>query len=123
MNSALWFSQILLAILFVYSGWMKSTRSAQQLVAIGQTGIEHLPTLFIRFIGVSELIGVVGLLVPWYTQIIPILTPIAALCLGLIMLPAGVIHYRRHENQTVLVNVAILLLCLFVTYGRFTQLT
>lgn len=123
MNSALWFSQALLAILFAYSGWMKSTRSAQQLVAIGQTGIEHIPTLLIRFIGVSELIGVVGLLVPWYTQIMPILTPIAALCLGLIMLPAGVIHYRRHEKQTVLVNVAILLLCLFVAYGRFTQLT
>lgn len=123
MNSALWFSQALLAILFAYSGWMKSTRSAQQLVAIGQTGIEHIPTLLIRFIGVSELIGVVGLLVPWYTQIIPVLTPIAALCLGLIMLPAGVIHYRRHEKQTVLVNIAILLLCLFVTYGRFRQLT
>lgn len=123
MNSALWFCQALLALLFAYSGWMKSTRSASQLVAIGQTGMENLTTPLIRFIGISELVGVVGLLVPWYTQIIPILTPVAALCLGLIMIPAGIIHYQRNEKRTVGVNAAILLLCLFVTYGRYTQMT
>lgn len=118
MNNALWLTQALLFFAFIYSGWMKSTRSAQQLVAIGQTGVEHLSTPFIRFIGVTELAGAIGLVVPWYTQIIPILTPIAAVCLGLIMLPAGVIHYRRHETRNVWQNVLILLLCLFVAYGR-----
>lgn len=119
MNSALWFGQALLAILFGYSGWMKSTRSAPQLVAMGQTGVEHLSTPLIRFIGVSELIGVVGLLVPWYIQIMPSLTPVSAICLGLIMIPAGVIHYQRNEKKTVLLNIAVFLICLFVTYGRF----
>ena len=120
MNSALWLAQALLFIPFAYSGWMKSTRSAPQLVAMGQAGVEHLPTSLIRFIGVSELIGAVGLLVPWYTQIMPVLTPVAALCLGFIMLPAGVIHYRRGEKRTVvMVNVPLFLLCGFVAYGRF----
>ncbi len=87
---------------------------------MGQTGVEHVPTPLIRFIGVSELVGAVGLLIPWYTQVWPILTPIAAVCLGLIMLPAGVIHYRRGEIQTVWrVNVTTLLFCLFVADGRF----
>lgn len=85
-------------------------------MAIGQTGVEHLS---IRFIGVAELAGAIGLLVPWYTQIMPILTPIAAVCLGLIMLPAGVIHYRRHEPRKVWLNVVILFLCLVVAYGQF----
>ncbi|MVM31313.1 DoxX family membrane protein [Spirosoma sp. HMF4905] len=119
MNSALWFTQAFLAVAFMYSGWMKSTRSAHQLVAMGQTGVEHLSTPLIRFIGISELIGVVGLLVPWYTQLLPILTPIAALCLGLIMIPASVIHYRRDEKQNVLLNVILFLLCGFVVYGRW----
>ncbi|MBD2754964.1 DoxX family protein [Spirosoma validum] len=119
MNTALWISQAFLAIVFGYSGWMKSTRSAPELVAMGQTGVEHLSIPLIRFIGLSELLGTVGLLIPWYTQIMPILTPVAAICLGLIMLPAGVIHYQRNEKRTVWLNVTILLLCAFVAYGRF----
>ena len=114
MNTALWLTQILLFSIFIYSGWMKSIRSAQQLVAIGQTGVEHLPTPLIRFIGVTELAGAIGLVVPWYMQITPTLTPTAAACLGLIMLPAGVIHYRRNEKRTVWLNVRSLALCLFV---------
>lgn len=97
---------------------MKSTRLAPELVAMGQTGVEHLSTPLIRFIGVSELIGMIGLLVPWYTQLWPALTPLAAGCLGLIMIPAGVIHYRRNEKRTVWLNVVIFLVCGFVAYGR-----
>lgn len=99
---------------------MKSTRSAPQLVAMGQTGVEHLPLPLIRLIGFAELLGTIGLLVPWYTQVLPVLTPITAICLGLIMIPAGVIHYQRNEKRTVLLNVSILLLCAFVAHGRFT---
>ncbi|CAN5392451.1 hypothetical protein BH09BAC4_BH09BAC4_51640 [soil metagenome] len=89
-------------------------------MAIGQTGVEHLSIPFIRDIDVPELAGVIGLLVPWYTQILPILTPIAARCLGLIIRPAYVIHYRRHEPQNVWLNVVILFLGRFVAYGHFT---
>ena len=118
MNTALWIAQGSLALIFLYSGWMKSTRTAQRLVAMGQTGVEHLPRPLIRFIGISEILGVVGLIVPGLTRIAPVLTPIAALCLGLIMVPAAIIHYRRHEKRAVLLNVAILILCAWVAYGR-----
>lgn len=118
MNTALWITQGFLALIFLYSGWMKATRTEQRLVAIGQTGVEHLPLPLIRFIGISEILGVVGLIVPWLTRINPALTPIAALCLGLIMVPAAIIHYRRHEKRTMLLNVAILILCAWVAYGR-----
>lgn len=118
MNTALWVAQASLALVFLYSGWSKTTRSAVQLVAMGQTGVEHLSIPLIRFIGVSELVGVVGLLVPWFTQLVPMLTPIAAFCLGLIMIPASVIHYRRHEYLAVGFNIFIFLLCGLVAYGR-----
>ena len=119
MNTALWITQAFLAVVFIYSGWAKSTKSTTQLVAMGQTGVEHLSTSLIRFIGLSELIGVVGLLLPWYTQLIPKLTPIAAFCLGLIMIPASVIHYRRHEYPAVGFNILVFLLCGFMAYGRW----
>ncbi|MBD2703125.1 DoxX family protein [Spirosoma sp. BT702] len=119
MDISLWLAQGFLAVVFGYSGWMKSTRLAPELVTIGQTGVEHLSTPLIRFIGFSELLGTLGLLLPWYTQILPILTPVSAICLGLIMLPAGIIHYQRNERRTVLLNVFIFLICLFVAYGRF----
>ncbi len=118
MNTALWITQSFLAFIFMYSGWMKSTQTEQRLVAIGQTGVQNLPLPLIRFIGITEILGAVGLIVPWLSQINPILTPVAALCLGLIMVPAAVIHYRRQETKAVLLNFIILILCAWVGYGR-----
>ena len=119
MNAFLWVIQGFLASVFFYSGLMKSTQPEQKLVAMGQTGVEHLPLPLIRFIGISELVGVLGLTLPEWLQYWPALTPVAALCLGLIMLPAGVIHYRRHELKAVGFNAFVLLLCLAVVYGRW----
>ena len=122
MNTALWISQVFLAIVFMYSGWMKSTRSERRLVETGQTGVEGLQMVSIRFIGISELLGATGLIVPWVSKILPVLTPLSALCLGLIMVLAARIHYKRNEKKTVLGNLVLLLLCLFVAYGRLIAL-
>jgi hypothetical protein len=73
---------------------MKAALPQARLVAIGQTGVEGLSLPLIRFIAWSELLGAGGLIVPWWSGILPVLTPLAALCLGIIMIPAGVIHYR-----------------------------
>lgn len=118
MNAVFWIVQLFLAAVFGYSGFMKSTRSERDLVAIGQTGVEHLPLPLIRFIGITELLGVIGLLLPDLLEYWPVLTPAAAGCLGLIMLPAGVIHYRRGEFRAVAFNVLVFLLCGLVVYGR-----
>lgn len=122
MNTALWIGQCFLAFVFFYSGIMKATQSEQKLVAMGQTGVEGLAAPFIKFIGISEIIGATGLLLPWYTQLVPVLTPLAAFCLGTIMLPAASIHYKRGEKWTVVLNIFILLLCLWVGYRRWLQL-
>ena len=118
MNTLLWIVQVFLAAVFGYSGFMKSTRSALHLVAMGQTGVEHLPLPLIRFIGITELVGVAGLLLPDLLNYWLLLTPVAAGCLGLIMLPAGVIHYRRGELKAMAFNVLVFLLCGLVVYSR-----
>ena len=118
MNTMLWVAQGLLAALFLFSGVMKSTQSEQKLVASGQTGVEGLPRPLIRFIGISEILGAAGLVLPWLNNVMPCLTPLAAIGLGLIMILAAIVHYRRDEKGTALQNLFILLVCLFVAYGR-----
>ena len=121
MNVALWIGQVLLAIVFFYSGAMKSTKSETELVAMGQTGVENLSGSLIRFIGVSEILGAIGIILPWLTGIMPILTPIAATGLGTIMILAAIVHFRRNEKTTAIQNLVILLTCALVAFGRFVS--
>jgi uncharacterized membrane protein YphA (DoxX/SURF4 family) len=118
MNTALWIFQSLLAVLFLYSGIQKSIYSEQKLVAAGQTGVEGLPAGLIRFIGVSEILGTIGIILPMLLHILPILTIIAVIGFAVIMILAGIIHYKRHEPKNVLINCVIFLICLFIVYGR-----
>ena len=119
MNTATWIVQGFLALVFLYSGVMKSSQSEQRLVAIGQTGVEGLPLPLIRFIGISEVAGALALIVPELIRVAPVLTPVSAVCLGAIMPPAALIHARRHEWKAVLFNGFVLLLCIWVAYERF----
>lgn len=119
MNIAVWICLGILTLAFLYSGISKSTQSERKLVEMGQTGVEGLPQALIRFIGISEIIGVIGLWLPWLSGILPVLTPVAALCLGAIMIPASVIHFKRSEFQSVMGNVFLFAMCVFVAYMRF----
>ena len=120
LNIALWICQILLAVVFGYSGVMKSAKTEKELVAMGQTGVENLPLGLIRFIGIAEILGTLGIILPRLTGVLPILTPIAAVGFGIIMILAAIVHFRRNEKTTVLLNLLILLICAFVAYCRFT---
>lgn len=122
MNTILWILQSLIAAVFLYSGVHKSIYSEQKLVASGQTGVEGLPAGLIYFIGVSEILGTIGIILPLLLHILPVLTGISAICLAVIMIPAAVIHYKRHEPKNVFTNCVLFLMCLFVAYGR-AQLT
>jgi len=126
MNIILWFLQAFLAFTFIYSGTCKLLLPIQKLVAMGQTGIQGLPIWFVRFIGIAELLGAVGLILPWLLSLYPILTPVSAICLSFIMPFAAIIHYKRavkynlqKEMKNVMVNVMIFLLCLTVAYFRW----
>jgi len=72
----------------------------------------------VRFIGVAEILGAFGLLLPWGLHIMPLLTPIAAMLLGMIMIPAAAIHYKRREPKNVLTNIIFFACCGVIVMGR-----
>ncbi|AYD46621.1 DoxX family protein [Arachidicoccus soli] len=118
MNAILWVIQSLIAIVFLYSGVNKSIYSRQKLVSKGQTGVEGLSKGMIRFIGISEILGAIGIILPGLIDVFPFLTVVAAICLALVMVPASIIHYKRYEPKNVITNCIIFSMCVFVTYGR-----
>lgn len=121
MNTLLWCCQVLLAVEFGYSGICKTTLSEAVLVyKKGQTGVEGLPMAFTRGIGIVEILGAIGIILPWALKIAPVLTPVTAVGFAVIMVCAAPIHYRRGEPRNVLVNVVTLVICIFTAYGRFT---
>lgn len=122
MNAALWTSQIILAIAFAISGTLKATQSKERMLATGQTGVVFFPVPAIRAIAVLELLGVLGILVPWATGIAPGLTPVAAAGFALLMVGAAISHSKLREPRNVAVNTLLFALAVFVAYGRAIML-
>ncbi len=119
MNTLFWMLQALVAAAFLYSGINKSIYSEQKLVAIGQTGVEGLPITLTRFIGIIEILGSIGLILPLALNISPGLTPLSAIGFAIIMVLAARIHYNRHEPKNVVNNCILLLLCVLIAWYRF----
>src|SRR5689334_4640212 len=113
MNTILWIGQAVLAAAFLYSGICKMLLSKQALIAKGQTGVVDYSTGMIRFIAACEVLGVVGIIVPWLTGVLPVLTPVAAGCFAVLMMLAAPIHYRLKEPRNVATNIILLLIALF----------
>ena len=122
MNTILWIGQGMLALIFLVSGVNKSIYSEKQLISKGQTGVVGKSAATIKFIGISELLGVIGIIVPWLTGIFRGLTPITAGCFAILMILAAPIHYRLKEPRNVATNIFILALSLFVGIGRLMEL-
>lgn len=118
MNNILWAGQIVLAAIFLYSGINKSIYSEQELISRGQTGVVGRSAAVIRLIGISEILGAIGIILPWWIQVLPILTPVAAICFTIIMLFAAPVHYKLKEPKNVALNLFVLTLSLFVAWGR-----
>jgi uncharacterized membrane protein YphA (DoxX/SURF4 family) len=119
MNTILWIFQILLAIVFGYSGIMKSTQQRERLVHIGQTGVADLSYPLIRLIGTLEILGAMGIILPQALHVLPFLTPVTAICFAVIMIPAAGIHTKRREFKSVSLNIFLFLLSVFVALQRF----
>jgi putative oxidoreductase len=117
MNIALWIVQILLALAFLLAGVPKATQPIEAL-AKRLPWAKEMPALYVRFIGVAEILGAVGLILPALTGILPWLTIAAALGLAITMVFAIIFHLARGEMNHILPNIALLLLLLFVVYGR-----
>ncbi len=114
MAYALWTVQILLALLFLFAGGVKLVMPIAEL-----TKQVPLPGWFLRFIAVTEVLGALGLVLPGLLKIAPVLTPLAAIGLAVIMLGAVVVTVVTGGGATVLIPLAVGALLLFVAYGRW----
>ena len=114
MNYALWIVQGLLALLFLFAGGMKLV-----LPLDAMTGPIALPGLFMRFLGVVEVLGAVGLILPGLLRIRPRLTPLAAAGLVIIMIGATVITLTTMGIGAAMLPLIVGILCAFVAYGRW----
>ena len=114
MNLALWIVQALLALLFLFAGGMKLIMPIEEM-----TQQIPMPGLFLRFIGVCEMLGGLGLVLPWLLGIRPGLTLLAAIGLVIIMIGATVTTIIIGQVATSFLPVVVGILCLFVAYGRW----
>lgn len=121
MDTALWVVQGLLALAFLGAGSMKIMRSREEL-APRMAFVEDFSDNAVRAIGVLEVAGAIGLILPMLLDILPVLTPLAAAGLVLTMIGAAVVHFRRSEMQNIAPNVVLGALALFVVWGRLVEL-
>lgn len=114
MNIALWVVQGLLGLLFLFAGTMKLVLPLEQM-----KGPVELPGWFLRFIGVAETAGGLGLILPSLLRIRPGLTPLAAAGLVIIMIGATVITVIGGDPVAALISAVVGILAAFVAYGRW----
>ncbi len=119
MNIVLWIIAGLLAAAFLGAGVMKLSKPKDQLIASGMGWAENYGAGAIKAIGAVELLAAVGLVLPALLGIAPVLVPLAAAGLAVIMVGAIMIHARRGERQAIIANVVLLILAVVVAWGRF----
>jgi uncharacterized membrane protein YphA (DoxX/SURF4 family) len=122
MNVALWVAAIVLAATFLLSGSLKLVMSKERLIATRQTGVKPFPLPAIRVIAACELLGVLGIVLPWATGIVPVLTPLAAVGMVGLMIGAAISHGSLGEYRQSALNVTLLAIAAFVAVGRFAAL-
>jgi uncharacterized membrane protein YphA (DoxX/SURF4 family) len=109
----LWTAQVLLAALFIFAGVTKLVLPPEAMA-----GPVALPTLFLRFIGVMEILGAVGLLLPGLVRIRRDLTPIACIGLSIIMIGATVVTLMGGQLAPAFIPFAVGVIVVLVMYGR-----
>ena len=115
----LWIIAGLLAAAFAGAGLMKLAQPKEKLASSGMAWTEDFSSGTVKLIGALEVAAAIGLILPAALGIAPILVPLAALGLVLLMIGAAVTHARRKETSNIAVNVVLLLLAAVVVWGRF----
>jgi uncharacterized membrane protein YphA (DoxX/SURF4 family) len=118
MNVVLWIIQVLLALLFLMAGIPKLYLPISALMQGASPNAIVLPGWFIRFIGVCEVLGALGLILPGVFKNRQFLTTWAALGLAIIMAGAVVVSVIGDGLKMAVIPFVTLLLLLFVAYGR-----
>ncbi|HLZ63199.1 MAG TPA: DoxX family protein [Ktedonosporobacter sp.] len=119
MNIVLWVIQGLLALIFLMAGFMKTFMPLTTLQK-NMAWVADVPAPFVRFIGVAELLGAIGLILPAAIGIASWLTIVAAIGLMVAMISAAIFHISRREYPNTVPSVVLLLLAVFVVLSRLT---
>jgi uncharacterized membrane protein YphA (DoxX/SURF4 family) len=117
MNTIIWIIQVLLSLAFLATGFMKITMPKEKLKEKIGGWVDDFKDSTLKLIGLTEVLGAFGLVLPMLLKIFPILTPIAACGLVLTMVGAAQTHLKRKES--IFTNAVLLLLAIFVIVGRF----
>lgn len=119
MNILLWIIQALLALTFLFAGATKLVLPMDMLTSMGSPNQVVLPGLLIRFIGVCEVLGALGLILPGVFHRRTELTPLAAAGLTIIMIGAVILTLMGDGLALAISPLIVGLLCAFVAYGRW----
>ena len=114
---ALWIAQLVLFTVFAVTGFVKVTMPIDRLAPI-MTWVTEVPPALVRFIGIAELSGALGVILPSLTRVLPRLTSLAALGLGVVMAFATVVHLASGETARASVPLVLGALAAFVAWGR-----
>jgi uncharacterized membrane protein len=117
-NTVLWILQGVLAAAFLMAGVLKLTQPKDKL-APKLPWVEDFSTGTVRLIGLAELLGALGLILPAATGIAPLLTPLAAAALAVVMVLASIVHARRKEPSGIAFNAVLFVLAAIIAWGRF----
>jgi uncharacterized membrane protein YphA (DoxX/SURF4 family) len=117
-NVAIWIVQVLLGLAFILAGVTKASQPREKLTE-RMAWVEDYSGPQVKLIGVVEFLGGIGVILPAWTGIAPILTPLAATGLAIVMVLATVVHVRRKEFKGLPVNAVLFALAAFVAITRF----
>ena len=120
LNIILWIAQVLLAGMFIMSGFMKVAQPIEELAKM-LPWASQVPAGLVRFIGISEVLGGLGLILPALLRIKPILTAWAAVGLATVMIFASIFHATRGEFSAIGMNIILALIAAFIAWGRFKK--
>ncbi|MBX2925714.1 MAG: DoxX family protein [Chitinophagaceae bacterium] len=116
-NIILWILQILVGGMFTMVGFMKTVTPLDGLIKMGMTWIEWSPILP-RFVGICELLGGLGLILPALLRIKPNLTIVAGYCLAFVMVLAVIVHFMINQASTIGMPVLLGVLSYLIAWGR-----
>jgi len=116
LNLLLWIAQVILAAMLLLAGVMKVFQYER--AQASWPWVKDVTKGFVTSIGIIDLLGGLGVVLPWLTGILPWLTGLAAAGVALMMILASLFHIRRGESSVILFNLVLLALALFVVYGR-----
>ncbi|HXD94720.1 MAG TPA: DoxX family protein [Bacteroidia bacterium] len=118
LNISLWVAQVLLAASLIWAASLKLFQSTDKLAQMWPW-VAQVPNALVKFTGLVDLLGGLGLILPGLLRIQPKLTYIAALCIVALMIAAGIFHISRGEASQIGANVAFAVLALFIAWGRY----